>query len=186
MVFRAEVPATAGLMVVLLAGCGGTTKTTTEDAGHTASSTTSGTSRSSGASSGSPGSSTTGHSAGSAYSGAPPQNHRPNDDQCTTPAPPGQCPLLRAVPDAGGDGGSRCQDAGGGGPGDCTMDCQCTSGIGGRCNVQPEGALICSCGYDSCADDSACPTGQTCACHGSAYVNGGNTCVSGDCRVDSD
>jgi hypothetical protein len=29
-------------------------------------------------------------------------------------------------------------------------------------------------------------SGATCACHGSAYLSGGNTCVQGNCRVDSD
>jgi Cys-rich repeat protein len=37
-----------------------------------------------------------------------------------------------------------------------------------------------------CSDDAACPSGETCACHGSAYSSGGNTCVPGNCRVDSD
>jgi Cys-rich repeat protein len=35
--------------------------------------------------------------------------------------------------------------------------------------------------------DTDCPTGQTCACHGAAYSSGaGNTCIQGNCRVDSD
>jgi hypothetical protein len=48
------------------------------------------------------------------------------------------------------------------------------------------GVLFCACTYDTCSGDSACPTGQTCACHGSTYNGGGNACVPGDCRVDSD
>jgi len=35
--------------------------------------------------------------------------------------------------------------------------------------------------------DTDCPAGNTCACHGSAYTGGaGNTCVPGNCRVDAD
>jgi hypothetical protein len=59
-------------------------------------------------------------------------------------------------------------------------------GTNGRCVESGGGVLYCSCSYDTCADDSACPTGQTCACHGSTYNDGGNTCVPGDCRIDSD
>jgi hypothetical protein len=97
-----------------------------------------------------------------------PLNHRPNDDQCLQPAAPGNC--------QGGQGGQQ-----------CNSDTQCTSGADGRCVESGGGVLFCSCTYDTCADDAACPTGQTCACHGSPYVGGqGNTCVPGNCRVDSD
>jgi hypothetical protein len=35
--------------------------------------------------------------------------------------------------------------------------------------------------------DTDCATGQACACHGSPYTFGaGNTCLAGNCRVDSD
>ncbi len=102
-----------------------------------------------------------------------PTNHRPNDDQCTAPASPGDCSI-------GGVGG------GGGGPGNCSMDSQCTMGTNGRCIESNGGALYCACSYDTCADDAACGSGQTCACHGSPYSEGGNTCVPGNCRVDSD
>ncbi len=35
--------------------------------------------------------------------------------------------------------------------------------------------------------DTDCPTGETCACHGSPYTFGeGNTCLASNCRVDSD
>jgi hypothetical protein len=35
--------------------------------------------------------------------------------------------------------------------------------------------------------DGDCATGQACACHGAPYMGGiGNTCVPGNCRVDSD
>jgi hypothetical protein len=69
----------------------------------------------------------------------------------------------------------------------CSGDSQCTMGTNGRCVESGGGALYCACTYDTCADDAACPTGETCACHGSPYVNNqGNTCVPGNCRVDSD
>jgi hypothetical protein len=68
----------------------------------------------------------------------------------------------------------------------CDSDSQCTMGTNGRCVEQGGGIAYCGCTYDTCADDSACPTGQTCACHGSPYNSGGNTCVPGNCRVDSD
>jgi hypothetical protein len=35
--------------------------------------------------------------------------------------------------------------------------------------------------------DTDCPTGEVCACHEAPYANGqGNTCMPGNCRVDSD
>jgi hypothetical protein len=69
----------------------------------------------------------------------------------------------------------------------CEMDSQCTSGTNGRC-IQAVGPIEdCECTYDSCVHDTDCPTGDTCACHGSPYTYGeGNTCVQGNCRVDSD
>jgi hypothetical protein len=99
-----------------------------------------------------------------------PVNHRPNDAQCLAAAPPGDC------------------GANGGGPVGqmCSMDNQCTMGTEGRCNA--DGPIPgCSCTYDTCADDSACPANQLCVCHGSAYWSGeGNTCMPGNCRVDTD
>ncbi len=69
----------------------------------------------------------------------------------------------------------------------CSSDSSCTDGTNGRCVESGGGVLYCSCTYDTCANDAACPSGQTCACHGSAYVEGqGNTCIQGNCRVDSD
>jgi hypothetical protein len=66
----------------------------------------------------------------------------------------------------------------------CGMDSQC-AGVNGRCNNG--GALFCLCTSDTCADDKACPSGQTCACHGSPYDNAaGNHCVAGNCRIDAD
>jgi hypothetical protein len=102
--------------------------------------------------------------------GRVPTNHRPNDAQCLTTPPPGDCSL------------------GGGPPGECSSDSSCTDGgANGRCVESGGGAIYCSCTYDTCANDAACPSDQTCACHGSPYVGGqGNTCTQGNCRVDSD
>ncbi len=98
-------------------------------------------------------------------------NHRPNDGQCYTTPPPGNCNF----------GGS-------GGPGMCSMDSQCAdAGPNGRCTLNNGGVAACFCTYDSCADDKACSQGETCACHGSPYTGGqGNHCVPGNCRVDAD
>lgn len=70
----------------------------------------------------------------------------------------------------------------------CSSDAQCAdAGPGGRCVEGNGGIAYCYCTYDACADDSACPVDQTCACHGSPYAGGqGNHCVPGNCRVDSD
>lgn len=70
----------------------------------------------------------------------------------------------------------------------CSNDSQCAdAGVNGRCIQNNHGALLCFCTSDTCFDDSACPTGQTCACHGSPYDDGaGNHCVPGNCRNDSD
>jgi hypothetical protein len=96
-----------------------------------------------------------------------PLQHRPSDAQCHTTPPAGACNI-------------------GGGAGMCASDAQCTAGVNGRCVESNGGAIFCNCSYDTCTGDSACPTGQLCACHGSPYTNGGNSCVSGNCRVDSD
>jgi hypothetical protein len=66
----------------------------------------------------------------------------------------------------------------------CSSDAQCgDAGPNARCiQAWVDG---CACTYDSCFHDSDC-TGETCACHGSPYVGGGNRCVPGDCHVDSD
>jgi len=98
-----------------------------------------------------------------------PLNHRPNDAQCLQSPAAGTC---QAPPEDAGFG--------------CSADSQCTSGTNGRCqnNLGPAG---CSCTYDTCASDSACPTGDLCVCHGSPYAYGaGNTCMPGNCRIDSD
>ena len=95
-----------------------------------------------------------------------PVNHRPNDSECLQPAPPGSC-----TPGTGFD---------------CPSECD--AGTNGRCAPAPAcWAGGCYCTYDTCADDTACPAGQTCACHGSPYTFGqGNPCVQGNCRVDGD
>jgi hypothetical protein len=174
--------------------CGGQTLTLQGDAGtdgasSSSSSGSSSTSSSSGgSSSGSGGSSSSsgggsgsssgissssssgGSSSGTDGGGRVPKYHRPDDSQCSTPAPPGTCSI----------GGS------GGGP-MCTSDSQCTdAGLNGRCAGYNAGPAYCACTYDACVHDSDC-TGETCACHGSAYIGGfGNTCVPGNCHVDAD
>jgi hypothetical protein len=100
-----------------------------------------------------------------AEAGRVPLNHRADDSPCSLPAPAGNCTL----------GGA------------CRNDSMCLAGIGGRCTMTMSGAVTCRCTYDACARDSECPTGETCACHGTALTLGnGSTCVAGDCRVDSD
>lgn len=136
--------------------------------GGSSSGSSGGSSSSSGGSSSSSGGS--GSSSGGVDAGRVPTNHRPNDSECTAPAAPGNCP------------------GGGGLPGACDADPQCTSGSDGRC-IQPSSGVAqgCQCTYDACADDAACPMDQTCACHGSPYTDSqGNTCVAGNCRVDAD
>jgi hypothetical protein len=105
-----------------------------------------------------------------AGSGRVPVNHRPNDNQCLGPAPAGNC--------AGGGGML-------GGNFKCLHDGDCAAGTNGRCG-NPGGPAGCYCSYDTCTQDADCPTGQTCACHASPYNDFGNTCVPGNCRVDSD
>ena len=101
--------------------------------------------------------------------GRVPANHRPNDAQCGTLPPPGDCS------NQGGPGGM------------CQSDTTCTAGTNGRCVESGGGALFCACTYDACQSDTGCPTDETCACHGSAYVGGqGNACTQGNCRIDSD
>jgi hypothetical protein len=69
----------------------------------------------------------------------------------------------------------------------CTSDSACTAGSDGRCIESGGGIAYCTCTYDTCTGDSACPSDQTCACHGAPYAGGaGNTCVPGNCRVDGD
>jgi hypothetical protein len=96
-----------------------------------------------------------------------PLNHRPDDSECATAPPAGDCQNIPS--------------------GMCMSDSDCTMGTNGRCNESTGGALFCSCQYDACVADTDCPTAQLCACHGSPYTGGdGNTCTQGNCRVDSD
>lgn len=119
------------------------------------------------------GSSSGGSSSSSGGSGRVPVNHRPNDAQCATAPGPGTCAFA-------GSSGS---------PGFmCTTDAQCADagGANGRCVNSGGGPAGCFCTYDACFHDNDC-TGETCACHGSAYMGGdGNRCVPGNCHVDSD
>ncbi len=103
-------------------------------------------------------------------------NHRSNDAQCSTPANPGDCGCTA------GSGGANCS-----GPEfTCTSDLACSSGVNGRC-IRRGAVAGCLCTYDQCSSDTDCPTGQTCACRGSPYMSGsGNSCVAGNCRIDSD
>jgi hypothetical protein len=101
--------------------------------------------------------------------GRVPLNHRPNDAQCLQPPSGGTC----SHPETDASYFI------------CAENSQCTKGTNGRC--QDGLAALCWCAYDTCTDDSACSTGEVCACHGSPYADGaGNTCVPGNCRVDAD
>lgn len=180
-----------GLMVAVAAlwACGGQTLTLQGDAGGDASSSSSsgssssssggGSGSSSGGSSSSSGSSSGGSSSSGSSSGGSssssggvvrvPINHRPNDAQCSQPAPTGTCNF-------------------GGNPSFmCSRDADCDdAGPNGRCVQGNGGPAYCGCTFDSCFHDSDC-TGETCACHGSAYTYGaGNRCVPGNCHVDAD
>ena len=119
-------------------------------------------------SSSSGGSSGGGSGSGSGSGGGVPVNHRASDAQCMTPAPAGNCSFANP-----------------GAP--CHADADCSeAGPSGRC-VVANGPPTCFCTSDACSGDADCPTGQTCACHGSAYTAGmGNTCMPGNCRVDAD
>jgi hypothetical protein len=173
-----------GLLVLVavaaLWACGGQTFTgsigdggSSSSSGGSGSSGGSSASSSGGQSSGSSGGSSGGGSGGSSsssggHAGEVPIYHRPNDAECLTVPPPGNCQTM-------------------GGPGMCKNDSSCTAGVNGRCVESGGGVLFCSCTYDTCAQDADCPAGKTCACHGATYTGGqGNTCVPGNCRVDGD
>jgi len=70
---------------------------------------------------------------------------------------------------------------------ECTSDSDCAAtGVNGRC-VNGGGPAGSYCTHDSCMADTDCPSGETCACHGSPYTyRAGNACVPGNCRVDAD
>lgn len=157
---------TAGIAFVLgmvaVVACGGATSVP-GDAGSDGTSTSS-----SGGSSGGSSSGSSGSSSGSSSDGGVPTNHRPSDAQCGLAAPPGDCTFDN--PGAACHSDADCSDA----------------GPNGRC-IAANGPPTCSCTWDTCAGDTDCSAGQTCACHGSPYSDGvGNTCVPGNCRIDSD
>jgi hypothetical protein len=144
----------------------------------------SGSGSSGGSSSGSGGSSSSGSGSGSggssggSSSGADggqrvPVNHRTSDAQCSQPASPGQCMITGDPPP----------------PDQCTSDADCAdAGVNGRCVESSGGAaIVCRCTSDTCVHDTDCPSQQVCSCHGAPYSGGaGNTCMPGNCRVDSD
>jgi hypothetical protein len=111
-------------------------------------------------------------SASTGSGGRVPLHHRPDDAQCFQPAAPGNCNC-----------GGNCSNP----PFMCANDAQCAdAGPNGRC-FNPGGPAGCWCTYDACAGDVGCPSGETCACHGSPFRYGaGNQCVPGNCRVDAD
>jgi hypothetical protein len=154
-------------------GSGSSNGSASSSNGGSTSSGSGGSSSSTGGSSGASNSSSSGASSSSGTSsgadgGRVPLNHRPNDAQCLAAAPAGDCAIHGPV-------------------GQCSSDAACTAGTDGRCIESNGGAVSCSCTYDTCMQDTDCPTGETCACHGSPYTNGdGNTCIKSGCRVDAD
>jgi hypothetical protein len=124
-----------------------------------------------------------------------PANHRASDIQCAQPAAAGTCPgNMCPASLCSSDGG--CADSGGSGDcftspfgssSTCSSDSDCiNAGANARC-VAWLGPNGCSCTSDLCMGDSDCPSGTTCACHGSPYKFGeGNFCEPGNCKVDAD
>ncbi len=105
-------------------------------------------------------------------SGHVPLVHRPS---------PIACPAARD-PGYNLDGGR--SDSGAGES--CARDLDCTSGSNGRC-LRYSRINTYYCSYDVCANDSACPTGQTCNCGAAGTPSrAGNACLSSNCRVDGD
>jgi len=69
----------------------------------------------------------------------------------------------------------------------CSTDADCTAGTNGHCESEGGGAVICSCFYDTCAQDSDCARAQgPCACQGSTYQRRANECAAGNCQTDAD
>jgi hypothetical protein len=69
-----------------------------------------------------------------------------------------------------------------GSPLECMTNADCTNGVDGRC----EGSLPaggCTCSYNECYSDAACPAAEVCAC---SNTYSGNTCVPSGCQVDAD
>jgi hypothetical protein len=99
-----------------------------------------------------------------------PMYHRPDDSRCAAPRQPGSC-----------------MSQGTGLLFTCSSDSECTDGgAEGRCTASSGGPAGCWCTYDVCNTDGDCPAGNLCACHDSPYSYGGNRCLPGNCRVDSD
>ncbi len=83
--------------------------------------------------------------------------------ECSSCRPPGPGPITGGV---------------------CDTDADCTDasiGTNGRCVYARIGGV---CSYDECFTDSDCELTELCACDGAS--GGGNTCLSSNCRVDSD
>jgi hypothetical protein len=118
-------------------------------------------------------------------SGVPAQ-HRPTPTVCAAP------------PHGTFDGGYCGGDPEGGPPVNvhalCTTDSDCTLLPNGRCNCaypRPQdgggwGGATSVCEYPECTTDSDCAPGRGCLCGAFPEKLGGNGCVSGWCRVDSD
>ncbi len=99
-----------------------------------------------------------------------PKEHRPAAVPC--------------APSKGGGGDICNRDAGG--PGGCKVDGDCTAGKNGHCALSGGGVFMCSCSYDTCANDAECG-GKVCACQGTPYESLANNCTaSGNCKVDGD
>ena len=103
-----------------------------------------------------------------------PKNHRPAAVACTP---------------SKSTGSSLCDrpDGGGGPPGACKKDSDCTAGTNGKCDLAAGGIFSCACFYDTCTNDAECTTGGPCACAGSPYQFESNGCApAGNCKVDAD
>jgi hypothetical protein len=110
----------------------------------------------------------------------------PDTPADTTPRVPKQHrPSASTCAPSTGTGGGIC-GGGGGPPGSCKSDADCTAGTNGHCDISGGGALICMCFYDTCANDSDCTTGGPCACQGTPYQAQSNNCAPGNCKVDAD
>jgi hypothetical protein len=72
----------------------------------------------------------------------------------------------------------------------CSTDSDCTEGKNGRCvfysTPPPSSEHGTECSYDRCFSDSNCAVGSVCGCRASATDTGANTCLAGNCLVDSD
>jgi hypothetical protein len=96
-----------------------------------------------------------------------PVNHRPTPTACPRGVPPA----------TSGDGGAGSY---------CNTSSQCAyasadGGVDGRCGMH-RGFAPGQCTYDTCFADTDCPAGELCNCD----PDFGDTCVPGNCTVDSD